>query len=59
MKELNIKCKKSVRANNIVIPQKRKNPELKNKLKRNFYPSEPNKGWVSNFSQFNVDYTHK
>lgn len=59
MKELDIKCKRSVRANNIVIPQKSKNPEFKNKLKRNFYPAEPNKVWFSDFSQFNVDYTHK
>lgn len=59
MKELNIKCKRTVRAKNIVIPQKSKNPELKNKLKRDFYPIEPNKVWVSDFSQFNVDYSQK
>lgn len=59
MKELNIKCKRTVRANSIVIPQKSKNLELKNKLKRDFYPFEPNKVWVSDFSQFNVDYTQK
>lgn len=59
MKELDIKCIRTKRANKIVIPQKSSDPTLKNLLKRNFYPKHPNKVWVSDFTQFNVDYDQK
>lgn len=59
MKELDIKCIRTKRANKIVIPQKSSDPTLKNLLKRDFYPKHPNKVWVSDFTQFNVDYDQK
>lgn len=59
MKELDIKCARAKRANRITIPRKGCNPTLKDLLKRDFYPEHPNRVWVSDFSQFNVDYEQK
>ena len=59
MKELDIKCTRTKRANRITIPRKGSNPALKDLLKRDFYPEHPNRVWVSDFSQFNVDYEQK
>lgn len=59
MKELELKATRTVRAKKITIPQKNNNPDLKNILKRKFYPTTPNKAWVCDFSQFNIDYRQK
>lgn len=59
MKELDIKCNRAKRANKITIPRKGCDPMLKNLLKRDFYPEQPNRVWVSDFSQFNIDYEQK
>ena len=59
MKELDIKCNRTKRANRITIPRKGCDPMLRDLLKRDFSPKQPNKVWVSDFSQFNVDYEQK
>ena len=59
MKELDIKCTRTKRANKITIPRKGCDPTLKDLLKRDFYPEHPNRVWVSDFSQFNIDYEQK
>ncbi len=59
MKELDIKCKRVKRAKRISIPQNGANPEFKDLLKRDFSPKQPNQVWVSDFTQFNIDYTQK
>lgn len=56
---MEIKCIRAIRSNKIVIPRKGINPAFKDLLKRDFYPKQPNRVWVCNFSQFNVDYKQK
>ncbi|MDD3049198.1 MAG: IS3 family transposase [Bacilli bacterium] len=59
LKELGLESTRTIRAKKIIIPHKSNYKQFRNELKRKFNPTEPNKVWVSDFTQFNVDYQQK